>query len=57
VYIDPERIKAINDFNPPTSKMGVQYFFKKIKKNSKICSQLYYHCQAYKEVAKKGSKV
>jgi hypothetical protein len=30
VYIDPERIKAINDLNPPTSKKGVQSFFGKI---------------------------
>jgi hypothetical protein len=30
VYIDPERIKAINDMNPPTSKKGVQSFFGKI---------------------------
>jgi hypothetical protein len=27
VYIDPERIKAINDLNPPTSTKGVQSFF------------------------------
>jgi hypothetical protein len=30
VYIDPERIKSINDLNPPTSKKGVQSFFGKI---------------------------
>jgi hypothetical protein len=30
VYIDPERIKVINDLNPPTSKKGVQSFFGKI---------------------------
>jgi len=30
VYTDPERIKAINDLNPPTSTKGVQSFFKKI---------------------------
>jgi hypothetical protein len=30
IYIDPERVKAINDLNPPTSRKGVQYFFGKI---------------------------
>jgi hypothetical protein len=30
IYIDLERIKAINDLNPPTSRKGVQYFFGKI---------------------------
>jgi hypothetical protein len=30
IYIDPERIKEINDLNPPTSRKGVQYFFGKI---------------------------
>jgi hypothetical protein len=30
VYIDPERVKEINDLNPPTSRKGVQYFFGKI---------------------------
>jgi hypothetical protein len=30
VYIDLERIKAINELNPPTSKKGVQSFFGKI---------------------------
>jgi hypothetical protein len=29
IYIDPERVKAINELNPPTSKKGVQYFFGK----------------------------
>jgi len=31
IYIDPKRIKTINDLNPPTSKKGVQSFFAKIK--------------------------
>jgi len=31
IYIDCERIKAINDLNPPTSRKWVQYFFRKIK--------------------------
>jgi hypothetical protein len=30
IYIDPERIKSINDLSPPTSKKGVQSFFGKI---------------------------
>jgi hypothetical protein len=30
IYIDPERVKEINDLNPPTSKKGVQSFFDKI---------------------------
>jgi ribonuclease HI len=30
IYIDPERVKAINELNPPTSKKGVQSFFGKI---------------------------
>jgi hypothetical protein len=30
IYIDPERIKEINDLNPTTSKKGVQLFFGKI---------------------------
>jgi len=30
VYIDPKRIKEINDLNPPTSRKGVQSFFRKI---------------------------
>jgi hypothetical protein len=30
VYIDPKRIKSINDLSPPTSKKGVQSFFGKI---------------------------
>jgi hypothetical protein len=30
IYIDLERIKAINDLNPPISWKGVQYFFGKI---------------------------
>jgi hypothetical protein len=30
IYIDPERIKEINELNPPTSKKGVQSFFSKI---------------------------
>jgi len=30
VYIGPERIKEINDMNPPTSRKGVQSFFGKI---------------------------
>jgi hypothetical protein len=31
IYIDPGRVKAINDLNPPTSRKGVQSFFGKIK--------------------------
>jgi hypothetical protein len=30
IYIDPDRVKAINELNPPTSKKGVQSFFGKI---------------------------
>jgi hypothetical protein len=30
IYIDPERVKAINELNPPSSKKGVQSFFGKI---------------------------
>jgi hypothetical protein len=30
IYIDPKRVKEINDLNPPTSKKGVQYFLGKI---------------------------
>jgi hypothetical protein len=30
IYIDPERVKAINELNPLTSKKGVQSFFGKI---------------------------
>jgi hypothetical protein len=30
IYIDPERVNAINDLNPPTSRKGVQSFFGKI---------------------------
>jgi hypothetical protein len=30
IYIDLERVNAINDLNPPTSRKGVQYFFGKI---------------------------
>jgi hypothetical protein len=30
IYIDPERVKAINELNPPTSKKGVHSFFGKI---------------------------
>jgi hypothetical protein len=31
IYVDPERIKAINDMSPPTSKKVIQYLFGKIK--------------------------
>jgi hypothetical protein len=30
IYIDPERVKAINELNPQTSKKGVQSFFGKL---------------------------
>jgi hypothetical protein len=30
ICIDPERVKTINDLNPPTSRKGVQSFFGKI---------------------------
>ena len=30
IYIDPERVKAINELKPPSSKKGVQSFFGKI---------------------------
>jgi hypothetical protein len=30
IYIDPERVKSINELNPPTSKKGVESFFGKI---------------------------
>jgi hypothetical protein len=30
IYIDPERVKEINELNPPTSKKGVKSFFGKI---------------------------
>ena len=30
IYIDPERIKAINELKPPTFKKGFQSFFGKI---------------------------
>jgi hypothetical protein len=30
IYIDPERVKVVNELNPPTSKKGVQTFFRKI---------------------------
>lgn len=30
IYIDPERVKSINELNPLTSKKGVQSFFGKI---------------------------
>jgi hypothetical protein len=30
IYIDTERVKAINELNPPSSKKGVQSFFDKI---------------------------
>jgi hypothetical protein len=30
IYIDLERVKSINELNPPTSKKGVHSFFKKI---------------------------
>jgi hypothetical protein len=30
IYIDTERVKAINNIKPPTSKKGVQTFFGKI---------------------------
>jgi hypothetical protein len=30
IYIDPQRVKAINELNPPSSKKGVQSFFGKI---------------------------
>jgi hypothetical protein len=30
IFIDPKRIKAINELNPPSSKKGVQSFFGKI---------------------------
>jgi hypothetical protein len=30
IYIDPERVRAINELNPPSSKKGVQSFFGKI---------------------------
>jgi len=30
IYIDPERINAINDLKPPTSRNGVQSLFGKI---------------------------
>jgi hypothetical protein len=29
IYIHPNRLKAINELNPPTSKKGVQSFFGK----------------------------
>jgi hypothetical protein len=30
IYIYPERVKEINELNPPTSKKGLQSFFGKI---------------------------
>jgi hypothetical protein len=30
IYRDPERVKSINELNPPSSKKGVQSFFGKI---------------------------
>jgi hypothetical protein len=30
IYIDPERVKSINELSPPTSRKGVQSFFGKI---------------------------
>jgi hypothetical protein len=30
ICIDPERIRSINELNPPSSKKGVQSFFRKI---------------------------
>jgi len=44
ICIDPERIKEINDLNPPTSREGVQYFFGKINLCTKICSRLHHDC-------------
>jgi hypothetical protein len=31
IYIDPKRVKAINELKPPSSKKGVESFFGKIK--------------------------
>jgi len=30
IYIDPKRVRAINELNPPSSKKGVQSFFGKV---------------------------
>jgi hypothetical protein len=30
IYIDPERVREINDLKPPKSKKGVDSFFRKI---------------------------
>jgi hypothetical protein len=37
IYINPERVKEINEINPSTSNNGVQSFFRKLI-CSKICS-------------------